>query len=109
MDTLKDNDEEAYARQFSRFIEAGVEGEDDLEELYTKVHAAIRASPNMKRPDSQKGHFGLRKGKKATEFPAKQWQAQKISLRQRKARIKQKLLAQGATTLPAVGPEGVIS
>jgi len=108
MQSLKDNDEEAYGRQFKCWIEAGLEDEDALEELYTGVHKAIRANPTLKRADSQKGHFGIRKGKKPESFPAKQWMRQKISLKQRKARIKQKLLAQGATTLPAVGPDGVI-
>lgn len=45
MRELKDEDEEAYARQFARFIEAGVDA-DAIEGLYTKLHAAIRAKPD---------------------------------------------------------------
>lgn len=44
MEKLQEKDEEAYKRQFSQYIKRGLTHED-LEELYTKVHAAIRANP----------------------------------------------------------------
>lgn len=45
MNHLEENEKEKYAKQFSKYIEAGV-GAEDLEDLYTKVHAAIRANPD---------------------------------------------------------------
>lgn len=45
MKKLMDEDEEAYKRQFSKFIKLGI-GSDDLEGIYTKAHAAIRANPD---------------------------------------------------------------
>jgi len=44
MREMEEDDEENYKRHFSRFIEEGVEA-DDLEELYEKVHEAIREDP----------------------------------------------------------------
>merc|ERR1719335_1705639 len=44
MSQLEENDEEKYKKQFSQYIAKGI-GADDLEALYSKVHAAIRANP----------------------------------------------------------------
>lgn len=44
MNTLAEEDPDAYAKHFSKFIEKDISG-DDLEELYAKVHAAIRENP----------------------------------------------------------------
>jgi large subunit ribosomal protein L5e len=52
MRELADDDDEAYKRQFSRFIKAGVNA-DNLEALYTKVHAAIRADPSAKKSEKK--------------------------------------------------------
>merc|ERR1711918_41755 len=42
-----------YKDHFSKFIEAGI-GCDDLEELYGKVHAAIREDPSVQTTDKKK-------------------------------------------------------
>ncbi|VDK50193.1 unnamed protein product [Gongylonema pulchrum] len=44
MELLKEQDEDAYKRHFSRFIAEGV-GPEDIVELYKKAHEAIRANP----------------------------------------------------------------
>lgn len=44
MRELLEDDEDAYKRQFSRYIAEGITA-DDIEEVYTKAHAAIRANP----------------------------------------------------------------
>jgi len=44
MTKLQEEDEEKYEKQFGQYIKKGVSA-DDLEDLYTKVHAAIRADP----------------------------------------------------------------
>jgi len=45
MEKLKEEDSDKYAKQFSQYIKAGV-GPDDLEDMYMKVHAAIRENPD---------------------------------------------------------------
>jgi large subunit ribosomal protein L5e len=53
MESMEQEDPEVYAKHFSKFIEAGI-GADDLEELYAKVHAAIRADPSPKLTEKKK-------------------------------------------------------
>ncbi|CAG2122261.1 unnamed protein product, partial [Medioppia subpectinata] len=47
MKNLMEEDEDAYKRQFSRFSKLGITA-DELEGIYTKAHAAIRADPEYK-------------------------------------------------------------
>merc|ERR1712072_527996 len=53
MESMEAEEPEKYAKHFKRFIDAGI-GSDDLEELYGKVHAAIRADPAPKASDKKK-------------------------------------------------------
>jgi large subunit ribosomal protein L5e len=77
MQLLKDDNEEAYKRQFSKFIAAGI-GPGSLEDMYKKAHAAIRENP---------GH-----AKKEPKKPAEQkrFNAKKLTLRERKHRVSNK-------------------
>jgi len=97
MKKLAEEDEESYKRQFARYIKAGVTA-DNLEAIYTKAHAAIRAEPLKKRDPAQKGYFaGVRakpRDPKAV-YPKKHFQQRPISVQQRMARIKQKLTNSG--------------
>jgi len=77
MEALKEDDDEAYAKQFSKYIKAGLEP-GQLEDLYSKVHDAIRADPTHSKKENNK----------ASE--AKRWMPKKRSLAQRKDRIAQK-------------------
>uniref|UniRef100_A0A3P9LPD7 Large ribosomal subunit protein uL18 n=1 Tax=Oryzias latipes TaxID=8090 RepID=A0A3P9LPD7_ORYLA len=53
MSYLMEEDEEAYKKQFSRFIKNGVTP-DAVEEMYKKAHAAIRANPvHEKKPQKE--------------------------------------------------------
>jgi len=52
MEYLENDDPDKYALQFSKFIEAGISA-DDLEDLYGKVHAAIRADPTAKNTEKK--------------------------------------------------------
>jgi len=70
---LQEEDEEAFKRQFSRFIKLGVTA-DSMEGMYKKAHAAIRADPSHKST-----------GKK--DVPHKRFNAKKIGLAARKAKI----------------------
>lgn len=53
MRELQEDDEEAYKRQFARFVKEGITA-DDLEEMYSSAHAAIRASPLAEKSTADK-------------------------------------------------------
>jgi large subunit ribosomal protein L5e len=90
MESLMEDDDEAYQAQFSQYIAAEITP-DNLEEMYANAHAAIRADPFKKRDPLDKGHFGKRDAPKATEFPEKKWNQSKLSKKQRAGRVRQKL------------------
>jgi large subunit ribosomal protein L5e len=96
MTALQEDDEEAYKKQFSRYIAAGI-GADDLEGIYEGLHKAIRADPFKKRDGKEFGRFKTRDSK--PEINKKQWNQTKLSKKQRMGRVKQKLTAKGLTTV----------
>merc|ERR1711985_170551 len=53
METMEADDPDKYKDHFAKFIEAGI-GPDDLEDLYGKVHAAIREDPSAQISDKKK-------------------------------------------------------
>jgi len=82
MTRLSSEEPERYSRQFSKFIKGGVKGES-LENLYKKAHSAIRADPVFKKSTKPKPAKQVRhKSRKA-----------KLSLAQRKDRVKQRIEA----------------
>jgi len=76
MKMLKEDDDDVYKRQFSRYIKNGITP-DSVEGLYKKCHEAIRSDPS---PKAKKGPFG---GK------VKRWNRAKMSRAQRMDRVKQ--------------------
>ncbi|TNN69831.1 60S ribosomal protein L5 [Liparis tanakae] len=76
MSYLMEEDEDAYKKQFSRFIKNGVTP-DAVEEMYKKAHASIRANPAHEK-------------KPTKEIKKKRWNRAKLSLAQRKDRVAQK-------------------
>jgi len=100
MTKLQAADEEAYNRQFKRFVDAGIAA-DDLEGLYEEAHKKIRADPNIKRDGLEKGYFGTREEAKSGEVEKKRHRRAAISLQQRKARIRQKLTRKGVKSIAA--------
>ncbi|XP_038710560.1 60S ribosomal protein L5 [Tripterygium wilfordii] len=52
MRTLMEDEPEKYQSHFSEYIKKGVEA-DNVEEMYKKVHAAIRADPTAKKTEKQ--------------------------------------------------------
>jgi len=100
MTKLKESDADAYSKQFGRFIKAGIKA-DDLENIYKNAHKGIRADPFKKRGPLERGFFSVRKTAKDPKavYPKKRFQAAAISVQQRKARIRQMLLARGAKEL----------
>jgi len=80
MDSMKEEDPDAYAKHFSTFIKEGVKS-GDLEGIYKNVHAAIRKNPSK-----------TAKPKKAPAKP-KKWQAVKKTYEQRKADLAERIAA----------------
>lgn len=80
MQTLMDEDEDAYKKQFSGYIKEGIMP-DMIGDMYTKAHAAIRADPT---PTAKKD---------AGEAKPKSFKKQRMSLQQRKGRVAQKKAA----------------
>jgi large subunit ribosomal protein L5e len=100
MRSMEEASPEKYQRHFSRFIKEGISA-DDLEDMYTKAHAAIRAEPFKKRGDLEKGSFGVRDAPvDPNSIVKKYWGQKKISNQQRKNRIRQKLSARGIVSAP---------
>lgn len=82
MRQLQEDEPEAYARQFSRFVKAGITA-DSMEAMYTKAHEAIRANPIVKKTE---------KKAPATHASLK-YKKMKLSYDERKARVQQKIAA----------------
>lgn len=99
MTKLKDDDEEAYKKQFARYIKAGIEPED-LEGIYEKCHSAIREEPWLVRDPLQRGSFKTREAPrdKGFRYPKKKFKCHrvKLTLHQRKKRVIAKLTKMGA-------------
>jgi len=79
MESLLEDDEEAYKKQFSQFVKHGITA-DAVEAMYRNAHAAIRADP-------------LRAEKPDKDVKVKRWTAKRLSIQQRKARVAQKKAA----------------
>uniref|UniRef100_A0A6M2E5J0 Large ribosomal subunit protein uL18 n=1 Tax=Amblyomma tuberculatum TaxID=48802 RepID=A0A6M2E5J0_9ACAR len=77
MKVLLEEDEEAYKRQFSRYNKLGVTA-DEIEDIYKKAHAAIRADPAHKPKDPR------------TNIVKKRWNRAKMTLSERRNRVAQK-------------------
>jgi len=73
MRELMNEDEDAYKRQFSRYIKAGITA-DELEEIYKKAHAGIRADPSPP-------------PKKDKKVGQKRWNAKKKTYDERRAAV----------------------
>ncbi|KAK7860173.1 60s ribosomal protein l5 [Quercus suber] len=80
MRTLMEDEPEKYQSHFSEYIKKGVEA-DSIEEMYKKVHAAIRADPTPKKSEKQppKEH--------------KRFNLKKLSYEERKAKLIERLNA----------------
>jgi len=80
MRDLQEDDEEMYKAHFARYVENDI-APDDMEELYTKVHAAIRENPErVKAPEFKNIDKSFKK-------------ARKISYDERRARVAAKKAA----------------
>lgn len=78
MQSLEEEDPEAFKRQFSQYIKLGINA-DQVETIYKNAHAAIRADPSATEPP-----------KKDKVPTTKRWNRKKLTLSERKNRIAQK-------------------
>ncbi|KDP35145.1 hypothetical protein JCGZ_10679 [Jatropha curcas] len=80
MKTLMEDEPEKYQTHFSEYVKRGIEP-DNLEALYKKVHAAIRADPTLKKIEKQppKEH--------------KRYNLRKLTYEERKAKLIERLQA----------------
>ncbi|KAH9624499.1 hypothetical protein KSS87_002429, partial [Heliosperma pusillum] len=78
MRTLTEDEPEKYQSHFSEYIKKGIEA-DGLEELYKKVHAAIRADPTVKKTE------------KPQPQSHKRYNAKKLTYEERKAKLVERL------------------
>ncbi|KAF5739442.1 Ribosomal protein L5 B isoform 1 [Tripterygium wilfordii] len=80
MRTLIEDEPEKYQSHFSEYIKKGIEA-DNMEEIYKKVHAAIRADPTVKTSNKQppKEH--------------KRYNLKKLTYEERKAKLIERLQA----------------
>lgn len=80
MRSLKEEDEERYKKQFSRYIAANITA-DDIERMYQKAHDAIRSNPApIAKEKKETAKHGSLKFKKT-----------RLNLKQRKDRVRQKI------------------
>merc|ERR1711974_515030 len=68
---MGEEDEEAYKKQFSRYIKNGI-NPDGIEAIYKKAHAAIRADPVREAQKDKKVTKKRRTDKKLTSEARKQ-------------------------------------
>lgn len=78
MRLLEQDDEEAFKRQFAKYIELKI-APDSLETMYKKAHSSIRENPEHEKA-----------AEKPREGKPKRWNRAKLSMQQRKDRVKQK-------------------
>ncbi|KAF5746217.1 60S ribosomal protein L5 [Tripterygium wilfordii] len=83
MRTLMEDEPDKYQSHFGEYIKKGIES-DNIEELYKKVHAAIRSDPTVKKSEKQppKEH--------------KRYNLKKLSYEERKAKLIERLQALNA-------------
>jgi len=78
MRKLLEEDEEAYKKQFSQYIKLGITP-DNMEDIYKNAHSGIRADPEHKPVQ-----------KDQDKIVKKRWNRAKLTLSERRNRIKQK-------------------
>ncbi|CEP02379.1 Large ribosomal subunit protein uL18 C-terminal eukaryotes domain-containing protein [Plasmodiophora brassicae] len=98
------DDAEAYQKQFSAFIKAGVKA-GTIESMYKKMHAAIRKDPFVKRGALELGKYKTRKAaKKAApaDQKTKSYKKIRMSAKERHNRVCQVLEKKGVekTVIP---------
>jgi len=74
MESLEEEDEERFKKQFSSYLADGV-GHDDIEDIYVNAHAAIREDPTFKPTEKSQDWQGESLKHKTTRLTHEQRQA----------------------------------
>ncbi|KAF4657332.1 60S ribosomal protein L5 [Perkinsus olseni] len=90
MTQMQEDEPEEYEKHFATYIKAGLNA-DNLEEAYTKCHAAIRANPDP--APKKEAHPGVvRKGNTVITPSGKNYtRSKRLNLKQRKQRVYEKI------------------
>ncbi|KAK0491152.1 hypothetical protein IW261DRAFT_69271 [Armillaria novae-zelandiae] len=80
MESLEEEDDERFKKQFSTYLADGV-GSEDIEEIFTNAYAAIREDPTFKPTDKTKDW----------KSESKKYRSPRLNLEQRRARIAAKI------------------
>jgi len=100
MEMLQEEDPTKYEAHFSKFLENDIDA-DKMEDMYTDAHSKIRENPDFK-PAENKGIKWERKGNKVTSSDGKDVvRSAKLSLKQRREKVRQKIAAAQAKMLAA--------
>lgn len=83
MESLEEEDDERFKKQFATYLADGV-GSEDMEEIYTNAYAAIREDPTFKPTE---------KGDKDWKAESLKYRSKKLTYDQRKENIQQKISA----------------
>lgn len=81
MNYLLEEDEDAYQKQFAKYIADGIKP-DDVEDLYLEAHTKIRENPQF-----------VKKEKKESTEHNSQWRQKKLTYDERKQAVKDKIAA----------------
>ena len=79
MDSLEEDDEEKYKRQFAKYLEEDMTS-DTLEDMYREAHAKIRKDPSFTPTE-----------KKSSYAESKKYKTKKLTKAERQARVQEKL------------------
>ncbi|KAI0307177.1 hypothetical protein B0F90DRAFT_1665456 [Multifurca ochricompacta] len=82
MESLEEEDDERFKKQFSTYLADGV-GSEDIEEIYTNAYVAIREDPTFKPTEKTKDW----------KAEGKKYATPRLSLEQRKAKIQARIEA----------------
>jgi len=80
MESLEEEDDERFKKQFSTYLADGI-GSEDMEEIYTNAYAAIREDPTFKPTEKTKDW----------RAESKKYATPRLTLEQRKTRIQAKI------------------
>merc|ERR1719265_2271354 len=104
MEMLEEEDPTKYEAHFSKFIKAGVGG-DGIEKMYSDSHAKIKADPSFT-PKDGKTVENKRVGNHIVPSDGKKYQRNvKLTLKQRKEKVRQKIANAQKKMLAAAAAE----
>merc|ERR1719194_32843 len=103
MEMLEEEDPTKYEAHFSKFVAAGIDG-GKLQDMYSEAHAKIKADPTFTPKDS-KTVENKRVGNKITASGKTYQRNVKLTLKQRKEKVRQKIATAQKKALAAAAAD----